>query len=113
MTKDRNQEDLEVLLKVLPRKERENLKRENLTVGFLEAAIQRSETAMKWDRIVGVPWFIIYSVSLVYFGLGNITFAIFVVGLVYFTFRVFKYGSYGLNRKRVKIFEHLLKKLKH
>jgi len=70
-----------------------NLKSENLTPEFLELAIQRSKRGMKWDLFVDITWFIIYSVSLVRFGLGNLTFSIFVVGLVYFTFRIFKNGS--------------------
>jgi hypothetical protein len=68
---------------------------------------------MKRDLWVGIPWFIAYTVALFTTGIGNLTLGIFVVGMVYFVYTVFTTGSYGLNRKRVKVYEQLLEKLKN
>ncbi|MEK7253831.1 MAG: hypothetical protein AAB316_03745 [Bacteroidota bacterium] len=104
--------ELEKIIQPLPAKERLALQQQDLTPEWLEAEIARRQKLMKRDVWVGIPWFVIYSI--VYFtkGFGNLTIAIGVLGLIYFAYAIFTGGSYGMNRKKVKVYEELLEKLK-
>ncbi len=112
MAKKLNKADLEAIIKVLPAKERNKLKGENLTVQWLEENIERCKALMKRDALIGIPWFLAYSVSLWKAGMNNITIAIFVIGMAYFVYTTFTTGSYGLNQKKVKVYKDILTKLK-
>ncbi|MFQ5448526.1 MAG: hypothetical protein ACE5FF_16490, partial [Saprospiraceae bacterium] len=91
---------------------RRELVARDLTPAWLEENIGRSERAMKLDLWVGIPWFILYSVALFTWGAGNLSIGIFVVGMIYFVYAVFTRGSYGLNKKRIKVYQQLLDLLK-
>ncbi|RMF22633.1 MAG: hypothetical protein D6765_14075, partial [Bacteroidetes bacterium] len=73
----------------------------------------RARASMRRDLWVGIPWFLLYSASLFVQGFSPLTIGIFLVGVLYFTFVFARYGSYGLNRKRVQVLENLLNRLKH
>lgn len=104
--------DLEQLMKKLPFREKKRLEETEITPEFLKAEIEKAQKAMKRDQYFGIPWFLVYSWAWFQLGRDNITVIIFVIGLVYFCYAIFTSGSYGLNRKRVKIFEEMLNVLK-
>ncbi|RMG80860.1 MAG: hypothetical protein D6714_13970 [Bacteroidetes bacterium] len=110
--KHSNPDSVEALLKKLPAREQKRLSGITLTPEWLEAAIADARKAMKRDVWFGVPWFVAYSVAWFTLGAHNLTISIFVIGLVYFTYAIFTSGSYGLNRKRVQVFEQILAILK-
>jgi hypothetical protein len=95
------------LVRQLPTKEQGELKRDQLTVEDLEERIEKAGKAMQRDLYVGLPWFVAYSASLVYFGLSVMTLGIFVLGMVYFVYSFTTSGSYGLNRRRIKVYEEM------
>lgn len=105
-------QDFESIIKPLPLRERERLKLEEINPEFLNEGIQKAQKAMNRDKYFGIPWFLAYSVAWFKLGAHNITLSIFVIGLVYFCYAIFTTGSYGANRKRVKVYEELLQKLK-
>lgn len=105
--------ELEKILAPLPRKERQAWLEKDLRPETVEAAIRRARASMRRDLWVGIPWFLLYSASLFVQGFSPLTIGIFLVGVLYFTFVFARYGSYGLNRKRVQVLENLLNRLKH
>ena len=104
--------DFEAIVQILPSKERTKLREQELSVPWLEESIERCKNLMKRDAYIGIPWFLAYSISLWKIGMNNITAAIFVIGVVYFVYTTFTTGTYGLNQRKVRVYEDLLKKLK-
>ena len=99
------------LIKPLPLRERERLKRTDMTVEWLENQIVFSKQEMKNDIYLGIPWVIIYTISLLQFGLTSATIAIFCMGAAYFVYVTIKRGNYGLLKKKVQVFENILQHL--
>ena len=107
-----SRKELEKLATALPRKDRAAFLEQDITPEWLEEQIALRKGLMKRDALIGIPWFVAYSASLFLVGLTPATIAIFVIGLVYFVYTTFTTGSYGDNRRRVKVYEELLKKFK-
>lgn len=97
--------------KPLPLRERERLKRTDMTGEWLQNQIEYAKQEMKNDVYLGIPWVIIYSISLLQFGLTSATIAIFCIGAVYFIYVTIKRGNYGLLKKKVQVFERILEHL--
>lgn len=102
--------ELDRLLNNLPRKYAEEIRRTDWTRAQLEAEIAEKRQLMRNDVLFGVPWAVVYLISLYVFGFNAGTIAILVVGIAYFGYALWKNGSYGTNRKRVRIYELLLAK---
>jgi hypothetical protein len=105
--------DLEEILKPLPLKDRKLLMEEELTAERVQNTLERYKLLLKRDIWAGRPWFVIYTFALFTKGIHVITVGIFVVGMIYFITTALTTGSYGLNRKRVKVFESLLERLRN
>jgi hypothetical protein len=105
------EKDFRQLTKPLPLRERERLKRTEMTPEWLEGQIAYAKQEMKNDVYLGIPWLIFYSISLIQFGLTSATIAIFCLGAAYFIYVVIKRGNYGLLRKKVQVFEKILEHL--
>ena len=88
------------------------LRKQELTTMWLEGNIEKCRKAMRRDTWVGIPWFIIYSIALFTKGLGYISLGIFAAGMIYFIYAIFTTGSFGQNRRRVKVYGELLERLK-
>ena len=101
---------MEIWLLRLPRKEREEINSGSLSKEEMAARIRRSRDAMKQDLWVGIPWFVAYLVMWFTTGISFGTIALTVIGIIYFTYSFFTTGSYGVNRRRVKIYQYLLEK---
>ncbi len=99
---------LEKLLLTVPKKERERIKSINWTKQRLQDGIQETKDNMKYDLQFGIPWILMYGVSHFTFGLTPLTITILVLGFGYFLFVMARRGSYGMNRRKKKIFEYLL-----
>ena len=99
---------LEKLLLTVPKKERERIKSINWTKQRLLDGIQETKDNMKYDLQFGIPWILMYGVSHFTFGLTPLTITILVLGFGYFLFVMARRGSYGMNRRKKKIFEYLL-----
>ena len=99
---------LEKLLLTVPKKERERIKSINWTKQRLLEGIQETKDNMKYDLQFGIPWILMYGVSHFTFGLTPLTITILVLGFGYFLFVMARRGSYGMNRRKKKIFEYLL-----
>jgi predicted nuclease of restriction endonuclease-like (RecB) superfamily len=110
--KQSKKKDLEEIMKRLPFREKKRLEEIEVTPEFLQNEIEQAKKAMKQDAYFGIPWFLAYSIAWFSLGRHNITISIFVIGLIYFCYAIFTKGSYGLNRKRAKIFEEMLNHLK-
>ena len=105
---DQDERKMELWLMRLPKKERGEIRAKTLTKEEMNKRVQRSKDAMKQDLWVGIPWFVAYTVMWFTTRVSFGTIALTVVGIVYFTYSYFTTGSYGVNRKRVKIYEALL-----
>lgn len=99
---------LEKLLLTVPKKERERIKSINWTKQRLLDGIQETKDNMKYDLQFGIPWILMYGVSHFTFGLTPLTISILVLGFGYFLFVMARRGSYGINRRKKKIYEYLL-----
>lgn len=99
------------LTKPLPLRERERLKRQEMTPDWLESQIVTAKQEMKNDLYLGIPWVIMYTISLLQFGLTSATIAIFCIGAAYFVYVTIKRGNYGLLKKKVQVFEKVLQHL--
>ncbi len=99
------------LTKPLPLRERERLKRQEMTPDWLESQIVTAKQEMKNDIYLGIPWVIMYTISLLQFGLTSATIAIFCIGAAYFVYVTIKRGNYGLLKKKVQVFEKILQHL--
>jgi hypothetical protein len=105
------EKDFRELTKPLPLRERERLKRVDMTPEWLEEQIVYFKQEMKNDVTLGIPWVIIYAISLLQFGLTAATIAIFCIGAAYFFYVTIKRGNYGLLKKKVQVFEKVLEHL--
>ncbi len=112
MAKQIGRADFEAIIKTLPKKDRNKLLEQELSVKWLEENIEKCKGLMKRDAMIGIPWFLAYSLSLWQVGMNNITAAIFVIGVIYFIYTTFTTGTYGLNQRRVKVYEAILEKIK-
>lgn len=112
MGKKLKPDDLEKIIKVLPKKEQVKLREQKITIPWLEQNIEICKNLMKRDTYIGIPWFAAYCLSLWKAGMNNITALIFVIGVVYFVYTTFTTGTYGLNQRKVTVYEELLGKLK-
>lgn len=99
---------LEKLLLTVPKKERERIKSINWTKQRLLDGIKETKDNMKFDLQFGIPWILMYGFSHFTFGLTPLTITILVLGFGYFLFVMARRGSYGMNRRKKKIYEHLL-----
>ncbi|MBR9923307.1 MAG: hypothetical protein GYB31_20945 [Bacteroidetes bacterium] len=95
----------------LPKKDRNQLQLKDLDEATLEQMIRDSEDAMKRDLWVGIPWFVMYTSSLIVFGFTSLTVTLLVIGVIYFVYSYVKFGSYGMNRVRVSVYKQLLEDL--
>lgn len=102
------QRQIELWLLRLPKKEREEIRARSLSKEEMRQRQQRSRDAMKQDLWVGIPWFLAYTLMWFTTGVSFGTIALTVVGIGYFTYSYFTTGSYGVNRRRVKVYQALL-----
>lgn len=100
---------LESIIAVLPAKEQAKLRTQDITPDWLREQIKLCKGLMKRDMWVGPIWFLGYSAALFLTGVGTTTITIFLFGIMYFIYTITKTGSFGINRKRVQVFEELLK----
>lgn len=112
MAKNRklNPKELEPLIKALPKKDQLALNEQDITKEWLEEQVEYRKGLMKRDALIGLPWFLFYTASLYFVGMTPLTITIFVIGVVYFIYTILTTGTYGNNRKRVQIYEEMLKK---
>lgn len=113
MPKKLQPREFEEIIRLLPAKERMALREQEISVAWLRENIARSKRLMKRDLWIGPVWFLAYAVSLFLTRFSNLTIGIFVVGAAYFIYTIFSTGSFGLNRKRVQVYEQLLKILEN
>lgn len=111
MSNKLRQADFEEIIKPLPPKDRIILREEEITQDWLRNNIEYRRKLMKRDRWIGPVWVILYGIALFKTGYSAITIGIFAAGAVYFMYVLFTTGSYGLNRKRVRVYEALLDKM--
>ena len=100
---------LESIISVLPAKERARLLEQDLNPEWLREQIEQCRLLMTRDKWVGPIWFVAYSIALYKTHFSSLTVTIFLIGMSYFIYTTLKTGSFGLNKKRVKVFEELLK----
>ena len=93
----------------LPKRDREYWAAHEVTRPALESAIADSKQYMRNDLTVGIPWVIMYLGSHYLYGLNSATITLFLVGLVYFGYASVRNGTYGHNRKRIAVYEGVLK----
>ena len=93
----------------MPSKERKRIEAMDLTLDVLNEEIEKSKKAMKMDASFGIPWLIAYVYCMWKFQYTIPTLIIFGMGVIYFCYAFFTRGSYGLNSKRVTIFEEIKK----
>lgn len=98
---------IQEIIKFMPAKERKRIEAADLTLDFLNTEIEQAQQAMKLDRSFGLPWLIAYVFCLWKFRYTMPTLMIFGVGFVYFAYAIYSRGSYGLNSRRVKVFEEI------
>ncbi|GEM_PF-2740568 len=108
MGKKLQPKSLESIIAVLPAKEQDRLREQDLSPDWLREQIAQCNYLMKRDKWVGPIWFLAYSVALFKTRFSSLTITIFLIGMSYFIYTLFKTGSFGLNRKRVQVFEQLL-----
>lgn len=103
-----SEKDFTKLVRDLPRKDQEALDRETLEPEQLRHKVAQAKAYMQQDLQVGIPWFVMYSASLYFFGNTPATILLLLLGMVFFVYRFFTTGSYGLNKRRVKAYRGLL-----
>jgi len=111
MPKKLAQSEFDEIIQPLPAKDRTLLREQDVNADWLRENIERSRKLMKRDIWIGPVWVVLYGILLFKTGYSNLTITVFVIGAVYFIYTVFTTGSYGLNRKRVKVYERLLEKM--
>ena len=104
---------LDNIIGVLPAKEQAKLRTQDLSPDWLREQIKQCRYLMKRDIWVGPIWFVVYAVVLFKTGVSSMTVTIFLIGMVYFIYTLTKTGSYGLNRKRLQVYEQLLKAIEN
>ncbi len=113
MSKKIEQSEFEQIIQPLPSKDKIVLREQEITTEWLQENVARCRKLMKRDLWIGPLWVILYGILLFKTGYSNLTIAIFVIGAVYFIYTIFTTGSFGLNRKRVSVYEELLKKMEN
>lgn len=113
MLKKLSKDEFERIIKPLPARERTAMRERELTPDWLKESMSRCRRLMKRDTWIGPIWVILYGIFLFRTGYSNLTIAIFVIGAVYFVYTIFTTGSYGLNRKRLKVYGALLEKMEN
>lgn len=108
MGKKLQPKELESIISKLPAKEQAKLREQEITADWLREKTVQSQYFMTRDKWVGPIWFVAYSVALFKTGFSSLTVTIFLFGMAYFIYTIFKTGTFGLNRKRVKVYEELL-----
>lgn len=111
MPKKLQPSELEKIIAVLPVKEQELLRRQEISPEWLQENIARCKSLLKQDLWVGLIWFVAYSAALFITKFSSLTITVFIFGVIYFIYTIFKTGSFGLNRKRVQVFEQLLNQM--
>jgi hypothetical protein len=111
MPKKLQPDEFEQIIQPLPARDRTLLREQEITPEWLRENIGRCRKLMKRDLWIGPVWVILYGILLFKTGYSNLTIGIFVIGAVYFIYTIFTTGSFGLNRKRVGVYEALLKKM--
>ena len=109
MGKKLQPKEFESIISTLSAKEQAKLREQEITDDWLREQIEQCNYLMTRDKWVGPIWFVAYSVSLFKFGFTSLTITIFLFGMAYFIYTILKTGSFGLNRKRVQVYEALLK----
>ena len=105
--KKTDKKSVDEIIRFLPASERKRIKAMTLTLEFLNEEIEKSKKAMKLDASFGIPWLIAYFFCMYKFRYTTPTLIIFGIGVLYFCYAYFTRGSYGLNSKRVKVFEEI------
>lgn len=111
MPKSLSPEKIMEIASLLPKRERSDLAKQNLSKEWLSSQIALCQKRMKRDLWVGLPWFLLYSYLLFTKGVTTMTMVVFAVGMAYFVYTIFTTGSYGLNKNRVKVYKQLLQEL--
>ena len=109
MGKKLQSKELDSIISVLPKKEQAQLRAQEISPEWLRENIANCKALLKRDLWIGPIWFVTYSVLLFMYGITTPIILIFLLGMVYFIYTIFKTGSFGLNKKRVQVFEQLLK----
>lgn len=105
--------ELDSIIGILPKKEQIILKaQQDLSPEWLGEKIAYFKKLMQRDIWFGAVWFVAYTVALFLTKFSQITVYIFLMGMAYFIYTIFKTGSFGLNKNRVKVYEELLKAIK-
>jgi hypothetical protein len=104
--------ELESIINVLPKKEQIILKAQDLSAEWLEEKIAYFKKLIQRDLWFGGIWFVAYTAALFLTKFSQITVSVFLFGMAYFIYTIFKTGSFGLNKNRVKVYEELLKAIK-
>ena len=106
-----NRKKIQSLSKILPNKDRSALLEQSWTVSSLEKKIEETQVVMKRDVQIGIPLLISYAISLVFFQQQWALVALTVIAIVYFSYTTFTTGTYGLNRRRLKVYKAMLAEL--
>ena len=109
MGKKLQPKELDSIIAVLPAKEQAKLRAQDLSPEWLRENIAHCKNLLKRDLWFGPIWFTAYSVMLFVDGFSSLTVSIFLLGMAYFIYTIFRTGSFGLNKKRVQVYEALLK----
>lgn len=108
MGKKLQPKELDSIIAVLPAKEQAKLRAQEISPEWLRENIAHCKNLLKRDLWFGGIWFLAYSVALFLTKFGQLTVSIFLFGMAYFIYTIFKTGSFGLNKKRVQVYEALL-----
>ena len=111
MGKKLQSKELDSIISAMPAKEQAKLRAQDISPAWLRENIAHCKGLMKRDLWFGPIWFLTYSVLLFVYGYTTFTVSIFLLGVSYFIYTIFKTGSFGLNRKRVQVYEQLLQAL--
>jgi hypothetical protein len=114
--KNRNDVPLEELIEKLPPNEQKALADQDPSTEWLEEHIRNCKRSMKLDLWVGMPWAVFWLVVFTvlsssspsnshFFGIGFL-----VMSGSYFVYAKLTRGTYGLNARRLKVYERLLEK---
>jgi hypothetical protein len=108
MGKKLQSKEFDSIISVLSAKEQARLREQEITPEWLRENIAYCKGLMKRDMWFGPIWFVSYSVLMFVYGYTPYTVSIFLLGMGYFMYTIFKTGSFGTNRKRVQVYEQLL-----
>ncbi|MCF8246341.1 MAG: hypothetical protein K9J37_18170 [Saprospiraceae bacterium] len=109
MGKKLQPKEFESIISELSAKEQAKLREQEISVDWLREQIGQCNYLMTRDKWVGPIWFVAYAVALFKTRFSSLTVTIFLAGMAYFIYTILKTGSFGLNRKRVQVYEQLLK----